>query len=427
MEKKESKIFYGWWIVLVCTWGLFVAYGSRFYSFGVFFKPMMKDLGWTRAMTASAFGVSTILYGLLSPVVGKLIDKYGPRYVISTGAFVGGIGFMLCYFTTSLVQFYIFYTVIMTLGISMTGIVSTNAAVAKWFTKKRSFVMGIVAAGLGLGAVVLVPIAGWLVSNFGWRISFIYMGFIVWIPLLPLALILLRAKPEDMGLLPDGDKEATSIANPATAGSSPQPKAAPVTWTLKEAMGTSAFWLMSVNIFIFLLVYMAFVIHVVPYATDIGHSGVVAAFAISLLTACSIPAKLVGGWLGDRINIKIILIAGFVIMILALVVFPNIFGVKSLFNFYFFVICMGVSYGMIWPLLPSILSKLYGAPSTGVVWGGVIMLAAFGGGVGPVFAGWTYDVTKSYSLAFLYGAVFLILGTALLFFVKQPKKKEMVS
>lgn len=423
MEKKESKVFYGWWIVFVCTWGLLVAYGSRFYSFGVFFKPMMKDLGWTRAMTASAFGISTILYGLLSPFVGKLIDKYGPRFVISTGAFVGGIGFMLCYFTTSLVQFYIFYTVIMTIGISLTGVVSTNAAVAKWFTKKRAFVMGIVAAGIGLGAVILVPVAQWLVSNFGWRMSFVYMGLIVWIPLIPLSLILLRAKPQDMGLLPDGDKEATSIANPATAGSSPQPKTAPVTWTLKEAMGTSAFWLISANEFVFLIVYMAIIIHIVPYSTDLGHSGVVAAFSIALLTGCSIPSKLIGGWLGDRISLRKLLIAGFVIMILALVIFPNILGVKSLFNFYLFVICIGVGYGMIWPLTPAWISKLYGAPSTGVVWGGVIMIATWGGGLGPIIAGLIYDSTKSYSLFFLCAAVILIAGMALLFFVKPPKKK----
>ena len=137
MSKKESKIFYGWWIVLVCTLGLFVAYGARLYSFGVFFKPMVKEFGWTRTQTSSAFGVSTILYGVISPFVGKIVDKYGARFVIAIGGFIGGIGFMLCYFTNTLTQFFIFYTVIMTVGISMTGMVSTNAGVVKWFTKKK--------------------------------------------------------------------------------------------------------------------------------------------------------------------------------------------------------------------------------------------------------------------------------------------------
>lgn len=418
---EEKKIFYGWWIVLVCFFSLFIAYGARFYSFGVFFKPMSKELGWTRTMTASAFGLSTILYGLAAPLVGKILDKYGAKYLISGGAFLGGIGFMLCYFTADITQFYIFYTVIMTLGISATGLVSTNGAVAKWFTKKRATAMGILSAGAGLGAFVLVPIAERLVSKYGWRLSFVFMGLIVWIALIPISLLLLKNTPQEMGLLPDGEKEISPANKPAGENLPAKPKAP--TWTLKQAMATPAFWLISANFFLFLITYMFIIIHLVPFGTDIGHSRTVAAFAISLLTVVSIPAKLCGGYIGDRIDLKKLLMGAFLLQFFSMILFLNILGVKSVSSLYAFVVIFGFAYGIILPLTPALVAKLYGAPSMGVIWGGIILIGTFGGGLGPILAGKIYDVTQSYSLAFLSGAVGLLVGAATLIFVKQPKQK----
>ncbi len=425
MDEKKG-MFYGWWIVLAGTLCLFIAYGARFYSFGIFFKPMASELHWSRTMTAGAMTLSTILYGLASPMIGKLVDKYGAKIVILTGALIGGLGFILINFTENLLHFYIFYSVIMTIGISMTALVPTNAVVAKWFTKKRALAMGIVAMGIGLGGFVMTNVAQMLISTYGWRMSFVILGFIVWLTVIPVVALLMKNSPQDMGLLPDGAAAASNpeAAQKATQTANPGPQTSTGTWTLKSAASTSTFWLMSLSFFAWSFALMIIIIHLVPHATDVGLPKATAAFALALMTLVSIPGRPLGGYFGDKVDIRYLLIGAMAIQMVAMAIFLLFTGVQQAWLLYTFVAVYGAAMGMITPLVPALTARLFGPLSFGVVFGGILLLGTFGSGTGPLIAGRIFDVTKSYSGAFSLGIAMIVIAMLALFFVKPPQPKK---
>jgi MFS family permease len=414
MTEKKEGIFYGWYIVLACFFALFMVYGARYYSFGVFFKPLSREFGWSRTLTSSAFAMSTIVFGIASLAIGKLVDKYGAKIVMITGTIVGGSGFMLIYFTESLFQFYLFYSVIMTIGMTATALVPTNALIAKWFAKKRGIAMGIISAGTGVGPFIIINLAEWMIQNFGWRISFVLMGAIVLIVLIPVISFIIKNDPQEMGLQPDGEVQCVNDACKSAARTQDR------TWTLKDAVKTRGFWLVSAAYFMYLILYNSVIVHLVPHATDIGHNQVVAAFAMSLLMGFSIPGK-IGCWLADKYSIKNVLAGTIALSMLSVVVFLNILGVKSLCNLYLFVAIFGMAYGSVLPLISALIAQLYGVASFGAIYGGVLMISMIGNGLGPLITGMIFDSTHSYDIAFMAGSVMLAVSACLIYSVRTPK------
>lgn len=421
MGEKKKGMFYGWYIVASCFFALFVVYGARYYSFGVFFKPLSKEFGWNRTIVSSAFTLSTILYGLSSPLIGKTVDRFGAKIVMILGAIIGGIGFMLIYFTESLIHFYIFYSVIMTIGMAATALVPTNAVIAKWFTKKRSTAMGIISIGVAIGPFIIINLAEWMVQNYGWRLSFVMMGVIVLALLLPVIAFFIKNNPQEMGLLPDGE-----VVTPIKVSSTAQvatPKAEPV-WTMKGAIATPAFWCISLCYFFFLFLYNIIIVHIIPYATDIGHPRTVAAFAMSLLMAFSIGGRLGGGRLGDMFPIKNVLAGSIILELIVMIIFPNITGVKQVALLYAFTSLFGFAYGAVTPLVSAVTASTFGPKSFGVIYGGVLMVATIGNGAGPLVAGIIYDITKSYYWVFLGGCIMLAISAVLIYVLRPPKVRE---
>ena len=423
MTNQSKKFFYGWWIVFACFMCLFIAYGSR-YSFGVFFKPMSKEFGWTRAMTAGTFTVSTILYGLVSPFIGKCVDKFGAKMVIIIGALIAGIGYGLIYFTESIFQFYIFYSFILTIGIVATALVPCNAVTAKWFTKRRATAMGIISIGMGIGPFLLINVAGWMIKGYGWRMSFVLLGVVVFLVISAVSFFLIRNDPKEMGLLPDGrypEREPSGTVQPAAS----VPKTDAESWTMKSALTTSTFWYISLCYFFFLFVFASFMVHGVPFATDIGHSAAVAAFALSLLTGCSLGGRLLGGWLGDRFPIRYILAFFILVDALVIAVFIGVIGVKTAVLLYAFMALFGLAYGAVTPLISAVTANAFGAASFGTIYGGVILIGTIGMGIGPVIAGYVYDKFGSYYPAFMGFSIIMLIAMILAIVTKPPKKSAL--
>lgn len=416
-----KKVFYGWWIVAAMFMCLFISYGARFYSFGVYFKPMIKDLNWTRTITASAMGFSTIVYGLCSPIIGRCVDKFGARIVIISGALLGGLGFILIYFIDSILQFYIVYSIIMSAGIAATSLAPTNTIIAKWFMQKRAYAMGIIQAGIGVGAFVMINLAQYLVSEYGWRMSFAITGVIVWIVVIPMTMLVVKNTPQEIGLLPDGktpeQSSATSSKSRAIADSQH------ATWTVKTATRTLAFWMIALGFFSFLFTYMGLVVHLIPYVTDIGYGKTLAAFITSILIISSIPSKVIGGYFGDKIDKRYLLSGAMILMAMDIVILACVTGLQNVVLLYVFVIIIGGSYGVIMPLVSAITGTVFGSASFGLVYGGLLMFGTLGGGLGPIAGGWIYDVTHSYTSAFWGGAAILIIGALCFVFVQTAKPK----
>src|SRR3990170_5536528 len=166
--EKRKTVFYGWWIVVAGFATLGITYGFRYYVFGVFLKPMSSELGWDRAATAAVYSVSMVLEYALAFLVGRIVDRYGPRIVMTLGALVAAGGFMSVSLVTQLWQYYLLYGLITTIGVAMVGMIPVNTALANWFARKRGTAMGIASSSISIGSIILVPSSTWIIGQFGW-------------------------------------------------------------------------------------------------------------------------------------------------------------------------------------------------------------------------------------------------------------------
>ncbi len=195
---KQHNLYYGYIIVLCAFLLLAVFYGGQ-YTFGVFFKPLSQEFGWSRAATAGAFSLFMGLHGFLFMLTGRLSDRFGPRLVVSGSALFLGLGYLLMSRISDISHLYLVYGVLMAVGMSG-GFVPLTSAVARWFVKRRGMMNGFAVAGIGAGTMLMPPMAGWLISNHGWRTSYVVIGLLVLIVIIPIAQFLRRAPGQ---LLPD--------------------------------------------------------------------------------------------------------------------------------------------------------------------------------------------------------------------------------
>ncbi|MCX6024066.1 MAG: MFS transporter, partial [Chloroflexi bacterium] len=234
------RLFYGWYIVLVAFLGFFMSTGVSLYAFGVLIKPMSEDLGWSRSTLLAANTLATVTGALVSPWVGKLVDRHGTRFITALSAFMVGATFLPIGWVQSVWQFHLLYGV--SNGMFRPGMsaLSGPTAVANWFVRKRGRAMGWVATGVSMGGLLLVPLTQWIVGQWGWRTAWMALGLLTWVMMIAPALLILRRRPEDMGLLPDGDPPRPPQVR---AGGAPAAAQEEPGWTAAAALRTRAFWL----------------------------------------------------------------------------------------------------------------------------------------------------------------------------------------
>ncbi|TES87339.1 MAG: MFS transporter, partial [Dehalococcoidia bacterium] len=271
---KKSRIFYGYWIIAVSVLCLGTFSGSGVGSFSLFVNSLQSEFGWGRGEIMLAFTIFFLLTGVAAPLVGSIVDRYGVRGVISAGALVTGLGFVSLYMLQSLWHLYVAYFFIGA-GMSAFGHVPASAMVANWFVKKRGTAIGIMSTGIGTGIFVVAPLVGsFLIPAFGWRVAYLALGIMAW-GLIPLAIWVVRTKPAEMGLYPDG---VTSPEEVAEIGASSQTTKG---LNLRAALGTMAFWLVSVTFLISAFSSLGFNQSLVPYLQDAGFSVALAASALT--------------------------------------------------------------------------------------------------------------------------------------------------
>jgi len=200
--KKRQGIFYGWVVLSVALITIVLGYGIR-NTFSVFYPTIVEEFGWGRAETALMFSIAIIIYGLMAPVAGSLVDRFDARFVISAGACIVGGGIALCSLATTQWHFYLLYGGVVAAGLSLMGWTPFTAIISNWFVKKRGLVFGILTAGFG-GSLILAPIAQFLISSFGWQTAYVIIGISSIAITVPLCSILVRRSPRDKGLFPDG-------------------------------------------------------------------------------------------------------------------------------------------------------------------------------------------------------------------------------
>lgn len=409
----KNKIFYGWWIVLSTNVICLLGFGTWLYSFGVFFKPMMSEFGWTRAMTAGAYSMRSIEGGIASPIVGWAVDKYGPRIVIIIGAVIAGLGFCMMPLISSLLGFYMIYGVVLSIGMSAMLYIPAFTLIARWFKRKVSMATSVLAIGAGIGGLICAPISAILITNYGWRISFIIIGFTVWIVVIPLSFVV-RNTPEEMGLRQDGDPpgDEGSTEEDLVAGDDED-------YTLKQALRSHAFWMLALSGLFQGMAHSTVIVHSIPHLTDMGIPLTQAAASIGFLTLVSIIGRVSYGYLGDRLDKRYLFVSLYVMQALGVLVLMT---ANSMAMVYLFIFLFGVGFGGGIPLGTAIRAEYFGRKAFGKIMGFSAPVGMISSAVGPIMAGHIYDVTGSYSYAFMAISALVLCGSPVIMSLRKKPR-----
>lgn len=408
-------IFYGWWVVAASLAIMTVGIGGAGYVFGVFFQPLVDEFGWSRAQVSLASSVMFLVMGLIGPFVGRLSDRFGPRAIMAIGAVIGAGSLLLLSRTNSLIELYAYFG-IFSVGLALAGFIPLSTTVANWFMEKRGRAMGILMTGVGLGGFLLIPFTSFIVASSGWRMAYAALGILLAVVVIPLSLFVLRAKPQDKGLLPDG-KTAEELAAVAAAGVRP-PTHSMVNWTVAAALKTASFWFMTLAFTFWTLGQMVVLVHGIPFFISKGIPPQTAGSLLGTVALMGIGGKLFFGFLSDRIPLRYLITLCFLIQVLALGLFIM---VNSEAFGWIAVVTYGLSMGGIVAMMPLVVGRNFGLLAFGTIFGASQLVTTIAGSLSPVVAGMVFDATKSYTPAFLGYLVAYALGTICIFFAQPPK------
>ncbi len=410
LRDKSKRSFYGWRIVAA---GFFInafGIGTFFYGFSTFFNPMIAEFGWSRTLMSGVFSISRLEGGIEGPIAGWLTDRFGARKMIFFGVIIASFGFILLRTVNDILSLYLIFGLVMSIGFNLGFMHATSAAVAKWFVKKRSRALSFLIVGNGVGGAALVPVIAWLITQFGWRVATLILGIATLAIPLPLG-FLVRSTPEEMGLKPDGEtaetKHTSSEPDYTLASSTDDTSVDEVNLTVREALKTRAFWIYALSMILRACILSSIVIHQIPHLTDIGIEYQTASNVLGLMVLMSIPGRFIFGWLGDRFSKRVLLFISCVLQGIGIFIFIN---ASTLPLLYLFVIIYGLGYGGAIPLTVALRADLFGRKNYATIAGITMTLAMIGTVTAPLFAGYLYDTTQSYSLAFYIFIIMIILS-----------------
>jgi MFS family permease len=404
-DKLKNRFFYGYIIISVLFVIQLLMFGPRG-SYGVFFKPFTDDFGWSRALIAGAFSLSSLVQGASSIFMGGLTDRFGPRLVLSLCGFLMGTGLVLMHFVDSVWQLYLFYVVIF--GTGMGGIYAPQVStIARWFVKRRNLMTGLLMAGGGLGGFVAPPVITWLVYTYSWRDAFLYVGIFVFVLVVFFSQFLKR-DPSKTGQISYGEENRKKNETHSSGLS------------LKQALRTGRFWLFALAVFSFGFSLVVVMVHIVPFAIDRGISPASAATVLACMHGGMAVGSIGIGLIADKIGSRRVLIVCFCLLtVVALFLLPVI----PAWLMAIFVIILSVGGGGIAVIESTMVDELFGMKSHGVILGAIVFIYTIGAASGPVLAGSIFDYTRSYQWAFILCAALNIGAIIMIVFLNRIRKQ----
>ncbi len=422
MEKphlsKKPKVFYGYWIVAATFLCLLVVSGCGFFAFSLFVKPLEAALSWDRGEIMVAFTIFVLVRGVASVFAGRMIDRHEARKVITTGAIIVGFGFILLSQMSNLWHFYISYAVI-GIGMAAMGHVPTSAIVSNWFEKRRGTVIGIMSAGIGAGGFTLAPlIGGYLIPNLGWKVSYLILAGFTWALIIPLGLFVIKTRPADIGLYPDGEQASKTVV--ATEVSPLTSKGV----TLKMALATSSFWLIAIAFLTSGFSYVGIIQSQVPHLEDIGFPAVIAAGVLGIFGLFSLVSKFIFGWLCDRIPPKYACAIGFVLQMTSIIILMNIKPASPQALIWLYATTVGLAAGSWLPAMSMLVSTNFGLAAYGTIYGMLNLAMNIGDATGPLMAGYMYTNTGTYHQAFIIFLVLYVIAMPTILAVRHSKSLQ---
>jgi len=417
-NSSRRDFYYGWIIVAVALVSMAFWFGIRS-SFSIFYVALLEDFPWNRGDSAGVQSMALITYTIMAPLVGGLIDRFGPRRVVVLGIIVLTTGLMLCSTIKTLIQFYLFYGIIMGTGITCIGIVTYSAILAHWFEKKRGLASGIAVSGMGIGTFLLVPLSQHFISMLGWRLTFLLTGGLALIILLPVNALFLKHKPQELGQFPDGLSHA-DVSNKAEQDINAEKKTT-IDWTIQKASRTGRFWALMTFPFLAVLGVYIILVHHVKFLVDQGIDKMTAALIFAMVGVVSSIFRIFWGWLSDRIGRELTFTLGIMCACLG-VTFLVLIEVFETPQFaYSFFIFFGMGWGVTAPMLMSVSADLFKGKVYGLIYGFVEAGVGIAGATGAWLAGFIFDQTQSYYLAFILAIV--AFGSSCVFiWIAAPRK-----
>jgi OFA family oxalate/formate antiporter-like MFS transporter len=405
-EAKISKVFYGWFVVAAC-FAATLTLGEAMFGFGVFFKPLEWEFGWGRALVSSSYTVFLIGHSISVLTAGRLVDRYSPRPILFVSAILAGVGISLCSQAHSINQLRAFL-LIGGLGAGATWSVPTST-VQRWFYNRRraGLALGIVVAGFGVGGLIFAPLINYLILSYGWRNAFLVIGIFFFI-MITVSSIVIKQSPGETTTASDAEADAR---NPIGIQG----------WVTGKVVTTLSFAGITFTHCVVILAFQTICVHLVPHAMDVGVSPTASAVALGLLGGFSVPGRIISGFISDRLSWQKIMAASLFGMALFSLWLSFLKGTWMLYCFVFF---YGICHGSRVPSYVGILSEFFGMRSLGELIGITtaigILIAAFA----PYVAGFIFDTTGSYFLAFMLVMVLLLSSSIIASVIKKPVASE---
>ena len=406
---KRPRLFFGWYIALSAYIIHVLNGGLLFHAFSAYILPLQAEFGWSRAAVSGVFSMVRAESGILGPLQGWLIDRYGPRPMMRVGVFLFGLGYLAFSYIDSLSQFYLAFALI-ALGSSLGGFIPIATTITNWFVRQRSTVLGLTMTGMGVGGL-LVPLIVWGLTDYGWRNTAFYSGLLIWLVGLPCTQCM-RHRPEQYGLRPDGDAEVLDEAGHVVADSEVQ-------FSARQALRTPTFWFLSAGHSAALFVVGTVLVHQIPHMIEhVGLTPEQAAANVTLLVAFSIAGQLSGGWICDRVDKRWTMIACMWMHAIALVLFAY---ADSRLDTMLFAALHGIAWGVRGTLINAIRADYFGRAAFATISGFASLIIMVGMTTGPLFAGFLHDALGDYQRAFVILAGLSALGSIFLWAARKPQ------
>jgi MFS family permease len=394
-------------------------------AFSLLMSPLINEFRWDRGLVAGAFSFGFLVSAALSPIVGRVLDARGPRIVILCGATLTAAGLLLAPYIQQPWQLYATLGVLVGGGANMMTYTVHSQFLPNWFVARRALAISIAFAGAGIGAIVLLPWLQSIILAEGWRTSCWALGLLVLLAVAPPNL-LVRKKPEDLGLLPDGASAVLAIGRSERPSNIADPDWAATEWTLKRASRTARFWWIVLGYFCALAAWYAVQVHQTKYLTEIGYAPIVAAWALGAVSIIGIPGQIILGGLSDRVGrepIWTVGCAGFAVCYAILIAMEQR---PSTLLLYAMVFAQGFFGYALTSVMGPIVAELFEGPHFGSIFGTITVALIGGGAAGPWFAGVVHDATGSYRLAFLLIIACCAVSAAAVW-IAAPRKVRVVA
>ena len=404
--------YYGWYLVGLAFAVSMMATGLQAYTLGVFLKPMTEELGWSRVDISLGQTISTFGMGVVGFLIGPLLDRHGGRLLMILGALLMGAGFVGLGFVTELWQYYLVKGVLITVGAGAAGSLVINVALSNWFVRKRGRAIAIGSMGISLAAMLLPLVSTYLIEAFGWRAAWQIIGVAIPTIVVPMAFVIMRRRPEDHGLEPDGGGVPSPRMTRAVQTMNSR-------WTRRQAMRTPSLWMLIFTFALGGLGLSAVLLHLIPMLTDTNFTPGQAALAFSVIGATGLLAKPIWGMALDRWPARYCAAGEFLLMAAGLALVINAQDVVALYPA---VLVLGLGIAGVVTVQEVIWAEYFGRLTLGAVRGLARPFSVIASAGGPVFAGAAFDIGGSYDVAFTTFVVTYILAAALVVVTPYPRE-----